>query len=130
MVHQYQDGMVRIEQRVVDPFGVVVDNAKNIWALSSGSACVVTENRVIEVRLPGTITGDARRLTQIASLGGGQFVFLRGATGDTFYAKLGPTGEPEFRLGPKMWSRGPDVCRDTAGGALVDHRRPLRTQNH
>ena len=49
-------------------------------------------------------------------MGDGQYVFLRGMAGDTFYAKLAATGEPEFRVGPKTWNQGPEVCRDAAGG--------------
>ncbi len=107
---------VTIKSTNIDPFNVVVDAGKNIWALASGSVRIVTTDRTIEVRLPGTIVGGARQVTQIASLGDGQYVFLRGAAGDTFYAKLAATGEPEFRIGPKIWDRGPEACRDTAGG--------------
>jgi len=124
IAQQSSDGMVYIRSTEVSPFGVVVDKSKNIWALSSGSVCVVKENRAIEVSLPGTITGAARRVTQIASLGDGDFVFLRGATGDTFYAKLAPTGEPEFRIGPRVWDRGPEVCRDGQGALWLTVKEP------
>ena len=115
---------VTIKPTTIDPFNVVVDAGKNIWALSSGSAYVVTENRVIEARLPGTILGDARRVTQIASLGDGQYILLRGAASDTFYAKLAATGEPEFRARPKMWDRGPEVRRDSSGGLWLTIEDP------
>ena len=115
---------VTIKSTTIDPFNVVVDAGKNIWALSSGSVRLVTTDRTIEVRLPGTIVGGARQVTQIASLGDGQYVFLRGAAGDTFYAKLAATGEPEFRVGPKIWDRGPEVCRDATGGLWLTIEDP------
>ncbi len=109
------DGQIWIKPRDISPPAVAIDKFKNIWTLSSGSVCVVTEKRAIDVPLPDGPAGPAGKVEQLQLLGDGEFVFLRSGSGSTSFVRLTPAGEPDFTAGPKVDGKS-YVYRDLQGG--------------
>ncbi len=133
IARQEGGGRVVINRDVrLDGAGVVVDKHKNIWASSLGTVSVVTDKRAADVSVPpdrDKLSAGSRKVTSIALLGDGDFVFLRLADRNSFFARLTPDEDFDFSRGPRLHYYSA-VCplRDHQGGLWLTVEGPKDRQ--